>query len=86
MNAVEGKIDSLPGFNYVSVSANNTNLSFLSLTTGSWNIGSPPPDQGTNGLWAAGGVPEPATWAMLLAGFVALGLFGRRSAKTVAAA
>ncbi len=37
---------------------------------------------GFNGAWT--GVPEPSTWAMLLAGFAGLGLVGWRRARTAA--
>jgi hypothetical protein len=47
----------------------------------------------TNGLGAefnvdnafAGGVPEPSTWTMLLAGFAGLGVAGARAARKIAA-
>ena len=49
----------------------------------SYTIGGPPIRYLVTGVATA--VPEPATWAMLIAGFVGLGAVGYRRARTVAA-
>ena len=75
---IGGSISAYPGFNAVTVCGTQT-PSFVSRTDGTWDVGFN--DTGTNGQWGTPGVPEPATWAMLLAGFTGLGLLGRRGVQ-----
>ncbi len=76
-----GAITNVPGGNFVLLIAKNETETFNSLVNGLWHVANPIDDFGTNATWVAGGVPEPATWAMLLAGFAGLGLVGRRGVQ-----
>ncbi len=80
-----GNIDLAPGFYNVSII--HSPYQFLTNTEGDWSTTGPVPvdmvdDFGLAGTWSGAlttaGVPEPATWAMMLAGFGLIGAAMRR--------
>ncbi len=70
-------------FNFIAGSSSQT-LSFLAIGTGTQGA---PPFALLDGVTVTQGVPEPATWAMMMVGFGALGVMLRRRRRelTVAA-
>ena len=66
-----------------SLALTDSNLTLDFLNTGSVKIGAAPgvsftSDSGVFLTAAAGGVPEPTTWALLIGGFTVLGAVTRR--------
>jgi hypothetical protein len=76
---IEGSIPAaLPSAARVIVVGANPPVGFVSDTGGTWLVGLPEDDFGSNGIWAAAAVPEPASWALLGSSLLMLGLTWRR--------
>lgn len=93
VDSLSGNISTAQGFYDIHVSSSLFGLFggdyFDSSTDGTWDAGNSfffpfsDQDHGTNGLWNPAGVPEPASWALMIAGLGLMGgmlRFGRRSA------
>jgi hypothetical protein len=75
-----------PGYSGVSTTAN---ITYLGATyAGGSSLSFPSSPDSANGFFGPNiaAAPEPATWAMMLIGFAALGFAGRRAARKSAAA
>lgn len=87
-----GSLTALPGPDYTLFSDNS--YTFTSSSSGGWSVGrtilisaGSDEDRGATSIWAAGpaavaAVPEPATWAMMLAGFAMIGMAMRSRNRT----